>query len=143
MTKLTIKQFGQTKDINTKYGPKKKSAIKAAEYGENWLDYWLSPQTQDWKVGDTVEVEAVTPREYNGKTYYDIKMPKVDRRFPNGSNNSEILTKLGKIDFKLTQIINHLSGKERLDLTSAGTKIPDFSEVDDGLDQIKPEEVIF
>lgn len=73
--KLTIQSLGQSKQIQTKFGLKDKSYIKAKEYGDNYLSYWVGQDTLAWKVGDVIEAE-VKSREYNGKTYYDLVLPK-------------------------------------------------------------------
>jgi len=73
--KLTIQSLGQSKQIQTKFGLKDKSYIKAQEYGDNYLSYWVGQDTLAWKVGDVIEAE-VKSREYNGKTYYDLVLTK-------------------------------------------------------------------
>lgn len=73
--KLTIQSLGQPKQIQTKFGLKDKSYIKSQEYGDNYLSYWVGQDTLAWKVGDVIEAE-VKSREYNGKTYYDLVLPK-------------------------------------------------------------------
>ena len=136
--KLNITWVGQQKTIDTKYGPKQKSSLRATQYGEKYLDYWVG--NTNIKVGDEIEVEAVNPREYNGKTYYDVVFPKVQKM--GGVDKTEILAlshKIDQVQSQLRSVIDHLSGKNRLDLTSAGTKIPDFSEVDD----INPDNIPF
>jgi len=137
--KLTITWIGQPKTIETKYGPKQKNSLRATEYGENYLGYWMGSNTQ-WRVGDVVDVEAVTPRDYNGKTYHDIFMSKLQKTTPN-IETMALSHKIDQLSSQLRSIIDHLSGKNRFDLTSAGTKVPDFSEVDDGLDQINADEI--
>lgn len=126
--KLTITWLGQPKDIQTKYGPKQKNSLKAAEYGDKYLDFWVGTSTQNWKVGDSVEVEAVTDREYNGKTYYDVKMPKVDNRPDPAIAHivSDIANKVGLMALQVDAIHKHLSGQKKLGMTSAGTPMPTF-----------------
>lgn len=92
MTQLTITWIGQKKDITTKYGVRQKNSLKAKEHNDNYLDFWCSPTTDAWKIGDVVEVLEVKPREYNGKTYHDIFLPKA-----NGGDNTEIAKKLEEV----------------------------------------------
>lgn len=80
--RLTITQIGTPKEVQTKFGPKEKNFLKAQEHGDKFLNYWLSSATRVWRVGDVVEVLDVTSREYNGKTYYDIVMPKTSGGIP-------------------------------------------------------------
>lgn len=59
------------KEVETKYGLKKKiSYICGGQYYSAWANTW----NVGWNVGDEIDVE-VESREYNGKTYYDIKPP--------------------------------------------------------------------
>ena len=98
--KLHITWLGQKKEIKTKFGPKNKASLKATEYGDNYLDFWCSPMTDAWKVGDEIEVLDVTNREYNGKTYHDIVLPKA-----NGGNNAEVMKALEEVRNQNTQIL--------------------------------------
>lgn len=139
--KLKITWLGQPKEIQTKFGLKKKNSITAqGQYADNYLSYWLSPQTQNWKVGDEVEVSNVTTREHQGKTYYDIVMPKKD-----DAAKVEIMALSHKLDLisgQLRSVIDHLSGKNLLNVTSAGTPVPTFDQSQyEGLDQINPDDV--
>ena len=61
--------------ISTKYGEKKKYSIKGSD--GQWYDSWsdLSQINQ----GDTVS-GLITTREYNGKTYYNFKLPNAEDR---------------------------------------------------------------
>lgn len=123
--KLTITQLGQVKDIQTQYGMKQKSSIKAKEYNDNWLGYWVGKNT-NWKVGDVIEVESVNPREYQGKTYYDIKLPKVNdmAKVEMVALQSEVKNMRVEMNRAFRQIIDHLSGKNRLGMTDEGKPVP-------------------
>lgn len=146
--KLNITWLGQPKEITTRFGPKQKNSIKAKEYGDNFLSFWVSPMTREWAVGKEIEVENVTTREYNGKTYYDIILPKA-----NMGNIAEVMKALEEIrgtltkhGLMLTQIgqavipqkkDNYPSYKEATGLEE-GEKHP--FDNDDGLDQLNPDE---
>jgi hypothetical protein len=100
--KLTITQLGQPKVVSTKFGNREKSYIKAQEYGDNYLSHWVSQDTKAWAVGQVIEAEVKT-REYNGKTYYDLVLPK------RGFNNE----KIDKIyDLMLVMVEEHKKMKE-------------------------------
>lgn len=136
MIKITITQIGTPKTIQTKYGPKEKSYIKAAEYGDNYLSYWLSPVTKEWKEGQIVEVLDVTSREYQGKTYYDISMPKA-----NGGNNTEVLKQTEKIlhylvrqDLMLKELLEWKRLQEGLKPKITGTDIDYPTAEEEGID---------
>jgi hypothetical protein len=97
--KITLTWIGQPKDVQTKFGPKQKFSVKATQYGDNYLDVWSSPVTREWKVGQEVEVLSVDTREYSGKTYYDVKMPKA-----NAGNNEEVMKKLETISNEIVKV---------------------------------------
>ena len=72
--KITISWVGKVELKETKFGKKNKFSVKAVEEGDKFIDVWLKPEVPIWKVGDVQEVEGITPREYNGKTYYSVKL---------------------------------------------------------------------
>lgn len=154
MTKLTITQLGTPKTIQTKYGPKEKSFIKAQEHGNEFLSYWVSPMTREWKVGQVIEVVEVASREYNGKIYYDIILPKA-----NGGNNTEVLSALSELNnrtLKMNILIEELVAHKRLQtgedkpmVGNTGVEYPEMKEApnfdpqDDGLDQLDESQIPF
>ena len=97
MEKLTISWLGQKKDINTKFGLKQKQSLKATQRNDTYLDFWCSPLTDAWRIGDTIEVE-VKSREYNGKTYYDIVLPKA-----NMGNLAEVYKRFEKLEGQMVK----------------------------------------
>lgn len=112
MTKLTITVIGTPKDVQTKFGTKQKNYIKAKEHGDDYLSFWCSSITQGWKVNDVIEVEAVTQREYNGKVYHDIIMPKVNQAL-----NPEVMKLLNEIavrTLKTHMLVEELVAEKRL-----------------------------
>lgn len=84
--KLKITNTWPPKDVNTRFGPKKKFSIKATGHnlGSNeFLGVWLSSATQDWKVGDEVEVvDVVEETGGDGKVYRNVIMPKSSGGLP-------------------------------------------------------------
>lgn len=118
-------------------------SIKTTQYGERYLSGFGNKANENWKEGDEVEVAEVVQKG----EYLNFEMPK---HTPNNSSVEVMAVshKLDLISSQLRSVIDHLSGKNRLDLTSAGTKVPDFTPAtmnipDDGLDQINPEEIPF
>jgi hypothetical protein len=73
MEKLTIAAAGSDKEIQTKFGLKKKQGIQFKEYGTLWHDVWGGGR----KVGEVLEGTR-SSREWEGKTYWDFKLPKKD-----------------------------------------------------------------
>ena len=119
--------------LKTKDGrPYTRLVIKTNEHGDKTISGFENTETQNWKEGSEVEVEITE----NGE-YLNFRVPKKEDKL--SSELSEIKTKLGKMNFDIQTIIRHLSGENPLNLTSAGTKVPDFSEVDD----IPPEDAPF
>ena len=131
MLKLTITQTFAPKDVTTKYGVKQKASIKAQEKGDNYLSYWVTSSTQGWKVGDVVEVLDVTSREYNGKTYYDIVMPKTSGGVPAELTKSieQILSDTTKIKLMVSQIVTYLmeGQKDKVEYPTAESEGIDHS----------------
>ena len=71
----TITNTSAPKNIDTKYGLKKKFGLQLSSHGEKWFDCWMGRTTQGWINGTELTDEEFTieEREYNGKTYYTIK----------------------------------------------------------------------
>ena len=77
MPKLLIKRK-TISTVTTKYGLKEKhSFLLDGGKGEFWADCFANPMTAEWKEGEEREVE-LKPREYQGKTYYNIVTPRRD-----------------------------------------------------------------
>ncbi len=133
MTKLTITYVGFPKDIETKFGTKQKNSLKATEYGDKYLSFWVNPVSKDWKEGDAIEVSEVKERDWEGKKYYDIVLPKTENQMSTPKELSQILTKLGLLQAQMGQVINHLSGENKLDRTSDGSPMPSFEPSEDAL----------
>lgn len=158
MIKLHITWVGQPKAVTTKFGNKEKFSIKATEYGDAFIDVWSSPQTKGWQVGQEVEVESVDSKDYNGKTYLSVRMPKVDNR-PQGFS-SDTTKQIASIHLDMGQVLMRIKNIETYfkhlkdnvpQLTSAGTPVPDFTQktmnqkVDENgfVDYINPDDIPF
>jgi len=80
MTKLTITRLGEPKEIgyvDKKDGIKKyfkKVGFQTQEYGDRWFDFAFRGE-HGLTVGTSKEFE-MSERQYNGKTYYDAKLPR-------------------------------------------------------------------
>lgn len=93
--KITLTQIGVPKQVQTKFGMKEKNYVKAQEYGDKFLNYWLGESTKSWAVGQVIEVENVESRDYTAtdgslKTSWDIKLPR--------SGFGEILKRIEKLE---------------------------------------------
>lgn len=56
MSQVTLVRVLHTTQ-DTKYGMKPKVAIKTEEHGDKWLSSFKVAGTEDWKEGETVEVD--------------------------------------------------------------------------------------
>ncbi len=80
MEKITITRLGEPKVVN--YTNKKtgkpdsfnKIGIQSQEHGAQWMDFTFRGN-HGLSVGQVIEGDVVS-RDYNGKTYYDFKLPK-------------------------------------------------------------------
>lgn len=130
--KIKISYLGTPKDVQTKFGPKQKNSIKGdkmedgTNFGGNYLSFWLSPLTGQWKVGDTVDVENVTTREYQGKTYYDIQMPKANMgNFAETAKRfEEVMNKLMKMNILIEELVEHKRRGEKTKVTGTDIDYP-------------------
>lgn len=107
MEKLTISRVGQTKDIQTKFGLKPKTGVQFKEYGDIWHDIW----TSGLKEGQVLEGTRAS-RDYQGKTYWDFKLPKKDEVMAGavkeqGDKLEQILNKLTGMNLILQSIREH------------------------------------
>ena len=98
--KLKITDIGLPKQVQTKYGLKEKNWLKAQEFGDKYLNYWVGENTKAWKVGDEIEVLSVEQRDYIGKdntpkVSYDIKLPKT---------GGEIYKRIEKLENEVTKL---------------------------------------
>lgn len=112
-------------------------SIKAKEYGDKFISGFGNKTNASWKEGDVVEVAAVTEkpgRNKNGENvvYLNFEMPKSPSADP--LIFGKMVIDLGNLNRKLDKIIDHLSGKEKMGVTSEGTQIPFQDAPDDGFD---------
>ena len=135
--RLKITQIGNPKDVQTKYGVKQKNYIKVEEHGDKFLSYWVTSATASWKVGDNVEVENVTNREYEGKTYYDVVMPKTSGGVPAELSRSmeEVLGKLTKLNLMVSELLEAKRIRDlELEATAVYPPLEDYPDFETKLD---------
>ena len=127
-TKLTLTWVKREQKTSKAGKPYTALSLKANEYADRYINGFGNKANVNWKEGDTVEVLNVTEKDYNGKKYLNFEMPSVE------AATNEIKGELvglslgmGKLNFKLDQIIEHLAGTKRLDRTSDGKPMPNFN----------------
>lgn len=101
--------------------------IKTEEHGDKMISGFENEITKSWNIGDEVDIKV----EQKGE-YLNFSTPKKDDAV--NSKLEQILNGITSIKLKLTNMEANMPK-----LTSAGTKVPDFSEVDD----ISPEDIPF
>lgn len=142
MQKLTITAIGIPKQRMGTKRPFETNYIKAKEFNNEFLNFFVNKTTSQWKVGQKVEVESVETREYTAKdgslkTSYDIKLP----RFGGNSDVMKALEEVrgqnAKMLLMLTQIGQHLMPPKPDNYpTRESEGITEMPFEDDGLDQI-------
>lgn len=95
MEKVTISRVGSEKEVQTKFGLKKKQGVQFNEYGDIWHDVWAS----GLKVGQELQGTRAS-REWEGKTYWNFNLPK---------KSDETNDKLERILNKLTTLTLEVS----------------------------------
>lgn len=135
--KLTLTYVNRTQRTSKAGKPFTSVSIKATEYGDRYISGFGNKSNESWKAGDVVEVTSVVEKGQ----YLNFEMAKA----PSGGQ-VEVMALSHKVDqlqSMLRSVIDHLSGKSLLNMTSAGKPVPDFHQVDDGLDQIDPDSIPF
>ena len=107
MEKLTISRLGQVKDVQTKFGMKKKTGVQFKEYPDVWHDIWSG----DLKEGQIVEGTRES-RDYQGKTYWNFNFPKNN---PSANNETleRILAVVTKTNLRVESIYAEMPKKPR------------------------------
>lgn len=112
MEKIIIKKLivsDKSKD-GTPFVSKKGQPYKKVNLsdGSKWYSCFQGAWNSSWSEGQEIEVE-VEAKEYNGKTFYNIKAPQRSGGF--GGNTQALEGLLGSIDTKLSTLIELLKGK--------------------------------
>jgi hypothetical protein len=139
--KINITYINRTQRTSREGKPFTSISLKCSQYGEKYLSGFGNKANENWAIGQEVEIAEVKEVQKDGKTYLNFEMakatPQASSEVLQGVKHLVLMVETIKRDQQ--KIIDHLSGKNRLDLTSAGTKVPDFSEVND----ISPEDIPF
>lgn len=134
MEKVTITRVGQVKMMNTKFGEKPKTGVQFKEYGDLWHDIWRG----DLKVGQELEGTR-SSREYQGKTYWDFKLPNKDEAAR--SELSKVQFSMGAIKSRLALIEEKLGIKTVEDYKNLNHEPSENIEYPD--EQINAEDIPF
>lgn len=127
MTKVKIKTISRKERTSTRTGkPFISLGIKTEEHGDKWLSGFGSKDNEYWKEGDEVEIII----EQKGE-YLNFTTPKKEDKMNEGVE--KILNKLTSMNLDIQEIKAEVL-KNKPKLTSDGTKVPDFSEVDEPTD---------
>jgi hypothetical protein len=124
--KIKIVKKGNSKLKQTSFGEKNELTfmcnVPEINDGKDfWATVYEGLTTSNWREGMIVEADIV-PRDYQGKKYYSIKLPKIDYRKPattqpqNNDDIKEILERVKKIE----AMINNLTP------TASGIGVDDF-----------------
>lgn len=140
MQKYKITWIGEKKDITTKFGVKQKFSIKV-DGNENFLGVWASQATNDWKKGDEIEGTISQSAGRDGKIFYNFELPKKNDIALEIVKRLEITVDVLKRRIERLEI--EKANKPEYNTTSAGTKVPDFSEVDSPEPEVNVDDIPF
>lgn len=101
-----------------------KVGIQTAEHGDKWLNGLLPFNPDRWEGSEQELVVEVDPKW--GLQFELPPREKAPEQTKPTEGLGEIKLSILNIHRKLDQIINHLSGENRLDRTSDGTPLPSF-----------------
>lgn len=127
MNKYKISWIGEKKDITTKFGVKQKFSIKVDGNNE-FLGVWASPATDSWAKGMEVEGNITQSAGRDGKIFWNFDLPKKNDQALELVKLLEIT--VSRLKDKVEKLEKEKMNKPEYNLTSDGTKVPDFSEVD-------------
>ena len=93
------------KMINTSRGQSKKYSLQLQDSeGTLWASAWHNNISSQWREGDTIDI-VLKPREWEGKTYYDVDFPKKDSSQKNWPELHELLEGLKRIEAKIDKLL--------------------------------------
>ena len=131
--KVTLTKVNRQEKTSAQGKPYTRLGVQTVEHGSLWLSGFDSTLTRNWTDGDTVDID-VQKVVKDGKEYLNFTVPKPEDQ--TNKKLEQILNMLTTINLALKRIESN-----QPQLTSAGTKIPDFSEVDDLSDSYAEEDV--
>jgi len=144
--KLTLTYVNREQKTSKAGKPYTSLSIKAQEYGDRFINGFGNQDNANWAVGQSVEVNVVE-KPYNGKNYLNFEMPKIaDKVNDLAKEFNSIGLKLGVLNTKIDKILGHLAGHTRLDVTSDGKPLPNFSKpvaqkVAEDVGNVMPDEI--
>lgn len=103
MVKLTITQIGTPKQYQGSKGPFEKNYLKATEYGNEFLNFFVNQTTRQWKVGEVVEVEAVEKQDYTSKQDGSLKTS-LNIKLPKFGGNADVMKALEELNNRVSKI---------------------------------------
>ena len=115
---LTISRAGKEKEVQTKFGIKKKQVVQFKETGETWFDVWASGLRDGQQLTGTRE-----SRDWEGKTYWNFRLPK--KEDVQNQMNEKILNKLTQMNVLLSAIHQHIVPKKFAPVPSEGIDYPE------------------
>lgn len=87
-----------TSQVSTKYGLKDKISFQLkSDKGTFWASCFKHPIADAWHEGTTQEMD-LEQKEYNGKTFWNIILPK-------GGQNPQVMDALKRIEEKLDRLL--------------------------------------
>lgn|SRR3990167_9711382 len=151
--KLNLTYIKRTERISAKTNkPFTSLSIKATQYGDKFLSGFGNRNNENWKEGMEVEVAEVKEVNKDGKTYLNFEMPKAFGGNPETTKAiEEVKNSLSKLHLKTDEIL----AWKRLQTGEIKPVVEDYppmdesnnasgvTKEDDGLDQIKPEDIPF
>ncbi len=121
MEKVTIQKVGQEKEVQTKFGPKKKTGVIFKEYPDVWHDTWLS----GLKEGQVLEGTRES-RDYQGKTYWNFNLPKKGEA--SDKKLDEALHYLLKINMGINELLEEKRKNDKPKISGTDVDYPIGSE---------------
>lgn len=132
----TLKRISRQDKVSKAGKPYVSVGIQVAEFGEQWINGFGNKENAQWKEGDQVEL-TITDNVYNGKTTKQFTSPdsKAVQHLESMKLLNEMATRVGSLNAKVDKILKHLSGEDRLDITSNGLPAhPTFEREESGLE---------
>lgn len=115
--------------LETKDGkPFFKVGLQTKEFADQWINGLVFGDRPTWKEGDEVDL-IVEDEVYNGVKRKKFEIPKKSDQTLREINDLAI--KVGKTHALVEKIYKHLSGEDRLDRNSDGSRIPNFGEAEE------------
>lgn len=126
MEKQKITYVSRTQRTSKKDGkPFTSISIKTDRHGDKFLSGFGNEKNERWIVGDEIEIEVVQKGEY-----WNFNMPKAPTASVPSLDGNKLLQEIAMRLQSIEMLIRNRLPDPQKNMTSAGTKVPDFSEVD-------------